>query len=368
MSLLGHSAPGAAICCLRRISSSSSKLLATSATGARLAPRRHLHLGLLFVPQQQCWVIERFGKFNRLLSPGLNWAIPLVETIAYKQSLKEIIIEIDPQPVITHDNVTLEIDGVLFAKVRDPYASSYGVDDPENGIIQLSQTNLRAEVGKINLDVLFQERQTVSNTIVNQINLASQSWGIECLRYEIRNVKLPEKVKDAMQQQVEAEREKRALILRSEAQRESAINVASGNRESKILESEARRIEQINEAEGESKAFRLNAEAQANALEMIGHKLAELNNQDAAKFSLAMKYMESFGNVAQKCNTVILPSDMTDGNRMITQGISVFNALSKANSSNETSDSSVPESVINNDVKKEKSIPKISGKSSNLSK
>ncbi|MES1903432.1 MAG: Stomatin-like protein 2, mitochondrial, partial [Paramarteilia canceri] len=174
--------------------------MATGLPG-NFARARSIHMGVVFVPQREAWIVERFGKFNRILDPGLNLAIPLVERVAYKQSLKEIILEIEPQSAITNDNVTIDIDGVLFARVIDPFAASYGVDDPELGIVQLSQTNLRSEIGKITLDKLFQERQTVSMSIVDQINQASKVWGIECLRYEIKNVKLPEKVKVAMQQQ-----------------------------------------------------------------------------------------------------------------------------------------------------------------------
>jgi len=232
-----------------------------------------------------------------------------------------------PQYAITNDNVYLEIDGVLFARIVDAYKASYGVDDAENGILQLSMTNIRAEVGKITLDRLFQERQTVSKYIVDQINNASITWGVECLRYEIKNVKVPDKIRTAMQQQVEAERQKRAKILLSEAEKTSLINIATGEREAKILESEAQKTKQINEAEGLAKATILKAESQAIGLQKIGDKLSSLDNRQAAQITLSNHYLEAFKNMAQKCNSIIMSNDISDGSKMISQGLALYKNL-----------------------------------------
>jgi len=194
---------------------------------------------VLFVPQQEAWVVERMGKFNRILDPGINVLIPVLDRIKYVQSLKEIAIDVPKQAAITSDNVTLNIDGVLYLRVIDPYNASYGVEDPEFAITQLAQTTMRSELGKITLDKVFQERENLNANIVEAINKAAQSWGITCLRYEIRDIKLPARVQEAMQMQVEAERKKRAAILESEGIRAADINVAEGKRQARILASEA---------------------------------------------------------------------------------------------------------------------------------
>ncbi|OAF66078.1 hypothetical protein A3Q56_06207 [Intoshia linei] len=217
----------------------------------------------LFVPTQEAWIIERFGKFKTILQPGLNIIYPIIDKIKYVQNLKEMAISIPQQSAITKDNVTVRIDGILYVKVSDPYLACYGVDDPEFAITQLAQTTMRSEIGKISLDSLFRERESLNATIVGifiifyninvileSINKASTSWGLDCKRYEIRDIDLPVKVQEAMQTQVEAERKKRASILESEGVRDSQINIANGKREAVILSSEAYKIEQINRAEG----------------------------------------------------------------------------------------------------------------------
>ncbi|CAK8694562.1 unnamed protein product [Clavelina lepadiformis] len=206
---------------------------------------------LLFVPQQEAWVVERMGKFYKTLSPGLNVLIPILDQVKYVQILKEQAIKIPEQSAITRDNVGLHIDGVLYVRVDDPYKASYGVENPEYAVTQLAQTTMRSEIGKLTLDAIFQEREALNINIVKAINHASEEpWGISCLRYEIRDIQVPERVQDAMQMQVAAERKKRAQILESEGQKEAAINVAQGQRESQILSSEAEKIEKINQAEG----------------------------------------------------------------------------------------------------------------------
>lgn len=209
-----------------------------------------LNTGIVFVPQQEAWVVERMGKFNSILDPGLNLLIPFIDRVKYVQNLKEIAIDVPKQSAVTTDNVTLSIDGVLYLKVVDAFKTSYGVEDPEFAITQLAQTTMRSELGKIALDSVFRERESLNIAIVEAINKAANAWGIACLRYEIRDIKLPEKVQEAMQMQVEAERKKRARVLDSEGLREAAINVAEGKKRSQVLASEADKAEQINRAIG----------------------------------------------------------------------------------------------------------------------
>lgn len=199
---------------------------------------------------KEAWVVERMGKFDSVLNPGLNILIPILDRVKYVQSLKELAIDIPKQSAVTSDNVTLSIDGVLYLRVIDPYKASYGVEDPEFAITQLAQTTMRSELGKISLDSVFRERESLNIGIVEAINKAAHAWGIACLRYEIRDIKLPERIQEAMQMQVEAERKKRARVLESEGLREAEINVAEGNKRSRILASEAEKLEQINRAQG----------------------------------------------------------------------------------------------------------------------
>ncbi|CAG2111501.1 unnamed protein product, partial [Medioppia subpectinata] len=219
-------------------------------TLVRLRHTARINTIVVFVPQQESWIIERMGRFNKMLEPGLNILLPIVDSVSYVQSLKEIAIDIPQQSAVSADNVTLNIDGVLYLRVVDPYKASYGVEDPEFAITQLAQTTMRSEIGKITLDSVFKERESLNIAIVESINTASQSWGLKCMRYEIRDISLPTRVQDAMQMQVEAERKKRAAVLESEGRREAEINIAEGMKRSRILASEAIKTEQINSAEG----------------------------------------------------------------------------------------------------------------------
>ncbi|CAF1312022.1 unnamed protein product [Adineta steineri] len=228
---------------------------------------------VLFVPQQEAWVVERMGKFYKTLTPGLNILLAVIDNIRYVQSLKEIAIEIPSQTAISKDNVTLSIDGVLYLKVFDPYLASYGVEDAEFAVTQLAQTTMRSEIGKISLDTLFRERELLNTGIVEAINKAAKAWGIDCLRYEIRDIRLPPKVQEAMQMQVEAERRKRATILESEGVREAQINKAEGTKRATVLASEGFKLEQINNATGEAEAIRARANARAEALQTVSNQL-----------------------------------------------------------------------------------------------
>lgn len=282
---------------------------------------------MMFVPQQEAWVIERMGKFNRILEPGLNFLIPIVDKIKYVQSLKEIAIDIPSQSAITIDNVTLNIDGVLYLRVKDPYKASYGVEDPEFAITQLAQTTMRSEIGKITLDTLFRERDNLNTAIVIAINQASDAWGIQCMRYEIRDIRMPSRVQEAMQMQVEAERKKRAAILESEGIKTADINVAEGKKQAKILESEAEKQQLINEAQGAAEAVVAAGKARAQSIELVSKALCEVNGQNAASLAVAEKYVTAFQHLARTNNTLILPTNTGDVTGMVASAMSIYNKL-----------------------------------------
>lgn len=268
------------------------------------------------------------GKFSRVLEPGFNLLLPIVDKVRYVQSLKEIAIDIPQQSAITLDNVTLNIDGVLYLKVVDPYRASYGVEDPEFAITQLAQTTMRSELGKIALDSVFKERESLNIAIVDAINKASGAWGIVCLRYEIRDIRLPQRVHEAMQMQVEAERKKRAAVLESEGIREADINVAEGQRRARILASEAERMELINKAQGEANATIAKAEAKAKALTVIANSLAGSHGDNAASLVVAEDYVKAFQSLAKEGNTIILPSNTGDVSSWVVQAMAIYNNLS----------------------------------------
>jgi len=283
-----------------------------------------------FVPQQEVFIIERFGKFSRQKEGGVMWKIPFLEEIAYVQVMKELVIKVDGQKAITKDNVTVDLDGVLYIKIRDPYKASYGVDDAENAITAIAQTTMRSEIGKLTLDGLFSERDQLNQKIVEAINDASEDWGMGALRYEIRDIEIPKEILMAMQKQVEAERTKRAEILKSEGVREASINEAEGKRKAQILASEAQEIELINEARGQAEAVKLNAQAKAAAIEIIAQKLGDSNGEDAARFELAARYIDAFGELAQENNTLILPAETGDVPAMIGTAMKSFQSINKS--------------------------------------
>ncbi|XP_037937220.1 stomatin-like protein 2, mitochondrial [Teleopsis dalmanni] len=285
---------------------------------------------VMFVPQQEAWIVERMGRFHRIMDPGLNILVPLIDKIKYVQSLKEIAIDVPKQSAITSDNVTLSIDGVLYLRIIDPYRASYGVEDPEFAITQLAQTTMRSELGKMSLDKVFRERESLNISIVDSINKASEAWGIACLRYEIRDIRLPTRVHEAMQMQVEAERRKRAAILESEGAREADINIAEGKRKARILASEAERQEHINKASGEAAAMLAVADARARGLQIIAKSLADMDGKNAASLTLAEQYITAFKNLAKTSNTLILPSNPGDVSSMVAQALSVYNTVGQA--------------------------------------
>merc|ERR1719278_789235 len=306
---------------------------------------------VMFVPQQEAWVVERMGKFNKILEPGVNVLIPLLDKVKYVQSLKEIAIDIPSQSAITIDNVTLNIDGVLYLRVRDPYKASYGVEDPEFAISQLAQTTMRSEIGKITLDTLFRERDNLNTAIVIAINHASEAWGLECMRYEIRDIRMPERVQEAMQMQVEAERKKRAAILESEGIKTAEINVAEGGKQSKILESEAEKQQLINEAQGAAEAVIASGKARAQSIEMVSKALGATNGSNAASLAVAEKYVSAFQELAKTNNTLILPSNTGDVSAMVAQAMGIYNQLSKPQIPEISANPSSPDSAEDSSMK-----------------
>ncbi|KAM4601865.1 stomatin-like protein 2, mitochondrial [Polymixia lowei] len=282
---------------------------------------------VLFVPQQEAWVVERMGRFHRILEPGLNFLIPILDRIRYVQSLKEIVIDVPEQSAVSLDNVTLQIDGVLYLRILDPFKASYGVEDPEYAVTQLAQTTMRSELGKLTLDKVFRERESLNSNIVHSINQASDEWGIRCLRYEIKDIQVPPRVKESMQMQVEAERRKRATVLESEGTRESAINVAEGCKQAQILASEGQKAEQINKATGEAQAILAKAEAKSKAIRLLSAALAEQNGNAAASLSVAEQYVSAFSNLAKESNTILLPTNTGDVSGMVTQAMTIYGTL-----------------------------------------
>jgi len=278
-----------------------------------------INFGVHFVPQQQAWVVERMGKYNSVLEPGINFLIPFLDKIKYIQNLKELAIDVPHQAAITADNVTLTIDAVLYLRVVDPYLASYGVDDAEFAITQVAQTTMRSEIGKISLDIVFRERESLNVTIVQAINKAAEAWGITCLRYEIRDITLPAKVQEAMQMQVEAERKKRAAVLQSEGIRESEINVAEGRRQARILASEAEKTEQINTAKG-----------RAAGLAIVCEALEHQEGLNAASLNVAQSYIDAFGKLAKENNTLILPANASDVTGTVASAVGIYQKIAES--------------------------------------
>ncbi|HJD54411.1 MAG TPA: paraslipin [Rickettsia endosymbiont of Proechinophthirus fluctus] len=284
------------------------------------------------VPQQQAWVVEKLGKFDKVLQPGLNLLIPVIQRVAYKHTLKEEAIDVTAQTAISNDNVTLSIDGVLYVKIIDPMAASYGVNNPYYAITQLAQTTMRSEIGKLPLDRTFEERETLNVAIVAAINQAAINWGIQCMRYEIKDIQPPQTILKAMELQVAAERQKRAQILESEGNRQAKINHAEGEKAQIVLNSEASYTDQVNRAKGEAEAIGLVATATANSIEIVATAIQKTGGSDAVALKIAEQYISAFGNLAKDTNTVILPANLSEPSSFITEALTIFNQL-KASSS-----------------------------------
>ena len=264
------------------------------------------------VPQKQAWIVERLGKYHATLSAGLHILMPFVDRVAYRRDLKEMAIDVPPQQCVTRDNIIVEVDGLLYLQIVDPIKASYGISDYLFACSQLAQTTLRSEVGKLELDRTFEERATINAAICAEVDKASDPWGVKVTRYEIKTIKPPLSVLDAMEKQMRAEREKRAQIAESEGERQSRINRAEGEKCEAIAHSEGEKQKRINEAQGRAEEIRLVAEATANGIATIASALRCEGGSDAVNLQLAEKYIAEFGKLAKENNTMIIPGDLSN--------------------------------------------------------
>ena len=275
------------------------------------------------VPQQHAWVVERLGKFHAVLGPGLNIVVPFVDRIAYKHVLKEIPLDVPPQVCITRDNTQLQVDGILYFQITDAMRASYGSSNYIAAITQLAQTTLRSVIGKMELDKTFEERDHINTAIVNAIDESAANWGVKVLRYEIKDLTPPKEILHAMQAQITAEREKRALIAASEGRKQEQINIASGEREAAIARSEGEKQASINRAEGQATAIVALAQASAEALRQVGAALREPGGEDAVNLKVAEQYVGAFAQLAKTNNSIIVPANLGDMSGLIATAMQV---------------------------------------------
>jgi regulator of protease activity HflC (stomatin/prohibitin superfamily) len=279
---------------------------------------------LKVVPQQNAWVVERLGKFHATLAPGLNFLMPFIDRVAYKHSLKEIPLDVPSQVCITRDNTQLTVDGILYFQVTDPMRASYGASNYVIAITQLAQTTLRSVIGKMELDKTFEERDAINAAVVMALDEAALNWGVKVLRYEIKDLTPPAAILHAMQAQITAEREKRALIAASEGRRQEQINIATGEREAFIARSEGEKQAEINTAQGEAAAIVAVAEATAAAIRQVAAAIREPGGEQAVQLKVAEKAVEAYSQLAQKNNTMIVPGNMTEVSALIASAMAVM--------------------------------------------
>ncbi|MDR0882411.1 MAG: paraslipin [Candidatus Adiutrix sp.] len=282
------------------------------------------------VPQNEAFVVERLGKFHATLISGFHLLIPFLDRVAYKHTLKEQVIDVASQICITRDNISVEVDGVLYMTVMDPKKASYGVDHYHFAAIQIAQTTMRSVIGKLELDRTFEERETINAAIIEAVDKASEPWGIKVNRYEVRNITPPQSIKDAMEQYMKAEREKRAEIARSEGERQAEVNRAEGEKQAKINISEGEKQRLINEAEGHASQIRLVAEATALGLKMVAEVIGQPGGDEAVSLRIAESYLGEFGKLAKASNTMIIPNNVVDIASVVAVGKQVLAANKKA--------------------------------------
>jgi len=280
--------------------------------------------GVRIVPQQQAWVVERLGRFYAILEPGLNLIIPFFDRVAYEHSLKEVPLDVPEQTCITRDNTQLAVDGIIYYQVTDPRLASYGSANYIMAITQLAQTTLRSEIGKMELDKTFESRDVINHQVVAVLDEAGRNWGVKMLRYEIKNLTPPDAILKSMQAQITAEREKRALIAKSEGERQQEINLADGEKQADILKSEGEKQAVINKAQGDATAIKLIADATAAGVRAVAEAISDKGGLDAANLKVAQQYIEAFANLAKSSNTLIIPTTASDIAGFIATAMSVL--------------------------------------------
>jgi len=287
-----------------------------------------LYSGVKVVPQQQAWIVERLGRYKDQLEAGLHFIIPFIDKVSYKHTLKERAIDVMEQTAITKDNVTLHIDGVLYVRIINAKDASYGVEDPYYAVSQLAQTSMRSAIGKIQLDKTFEEREALNSQIVHTLNEAAVTWGIQCMRYEIKDIKPPSNVLKAMELQVAAERQKRAEILQSEGKQQAQINIATAAKAEVVLASEGALTDLVNRAKGHAEAIEKVAAATANAIDAVAGSIKKDGGKEAVSLKVAEKYVDAFKELAQKNNTLIIPANTNDPSSMIAQVLGIYENIS----------------------------------------
>ena len=276
------------------------------------------------VPQKKAFIVERLGKYSRTLGAGFHILTPFMDRVAYKHSLKEVAVDVPPQMCITNDNIAVEVDGVLYLQVVDPIKASYGIENFLFASTQLSQTTMRSEIGKLELDRTFEERDSINHAIIAAVDKASDPWGVKITRYEIKNIHPPQTVRDALEKQMRAERQKRATIAESEGERQAKINVAEGTKQEAIKNSEGEKMKRINEAEGRAQEIELVATATAAGIRKIAEAIEQPGGSDAVNLRVAEQYITEFGKLAKEGNTLIIPSNLSEVGGMVAAATSLI--------------------------------------------
>ncbi len=281
------------------------------------------------VPQRQAFIIERLGKYSKTLEAGMHILIPFIDKVAYKHTLKEQAVDVAPQMCITKDNISVEVDGILYMQVMDPKNASYGIGNYSFASTQLAQTTMRSVIGKLDLDKTFEERDSINGAIVQAVDMASDPWGVKVTRYEVKNITPPQSIKEAMEKQMKAEREKRAVIAESEGERQAQINSAEGERQAAIARSEGEKMKRINEADGRAAEIRAVAMATAEGITAIAKSINAEGGSDAVNLRIAEQYINEFGNLAKTNNTMIIPSNLSDVAGLVATAKQVIGTVGK---------------------------------------